>query len=326
MRSKEVGAGNFVATSFLSLFSCTLYTSSLMTVVLNEPKYKSLPYYPNAFLTTLFAVAQVLLQLYWLALLVRTVGKKKALHETAISSTTDEEAVYLEDDGSETFYPESSQFSYAPFYIVGNFLLASWGALWIRGSYIPSILCLFFNSIIQLVAVLLMARPAKPIAFTADNYATHAVGRTCIGLTFLLMWKTWAVIAADEPPSVSQLIASCLIFLLFVDTGPDPTVPLCLLYDLLSLIFGEGKVKIWQTAFIVFFGMIALSIVFEHLSLLRQWSCNILGCIYSLQSRWKCRKPARGITIPTPGSRRFTDDDDEELPMLPFELSIEDKN
>ncbi|KAF8913170.1 hypothetical protein CPB84DRAFT_1760523 [Gymnopilus junonius] len=138
-----------------------------------------------------------------------------------------------------------------PYNIAGNIFLVAWGWAWIRGEYLISQILLSCNLAAQLYAVFVLLHVDQDEAITPVNSMTHHVMKTGTGLGVLLMLKNWGVFDTMASPSTFEMLNFGVICVLMtVGSGPDPTLGLCLLYDLISLLCGNTSNKLWHHTFL----------------------------------------------------------------------------
>ncbi|KAF8963890.1 hypothetical protein BDZ97DRAFT_1919416 [Flammula alnicola] len=268
------------ATRILAVTSFTayvyLYTHALF---LPSPKVTK-PYSPNIYFVISYFVASALLNIYWLRQLFFTWDYAGDIMPLAYG--WDEDSAFVVKDKKSPFRPalpkfyrlSSAQVTCLPFYILGNVFLIAWSFAWINGSFLISQILLACNLSAQLYTVFMLLHVEHDEHITPINYMTHLVMKTNAGLAVLFMWMNWGVIDQIVSPTIAEMINSGVIFLLMtVGSGPDPTLGLCLLYDLTALIFGQPKSEPWYHAFHWIMIMICICLLVElHLSERQQFS------------------------------------------------------
>jgi len=162
----------------------------------------------------------------------------------------------------------SAQVSCLPFHILGSIFLTAWSIAWVKGYFLISQILVAGNLSAQLYTVFLLLHVERDEFITPINYLTHLVMKTNAGLAVLFLWKNWGIIDQVTSPSAAEMINSGVIFLLMtVGSGPDPTLGLCLLYDLTALLFGQSTSGPWYHTFHWIMVVICISLMAElHLS------------------------------------------------------------
>ncbi|PPQ86963.1 hypothetical protein CVT25_009785 [Psilocybe cyanescens] len=223
------------------------------------------PYSPNDKFVTAFFVLSALANVYWLRQLFfdwDVIGNTLPL-----TFGWDEEPCYLTVDDELLTSPDlaeqlgrdarvftanlsSAQVRCMPFSVAGNIFMAAWGYAWSNEYYTISQVLLTANLATNLYAVFMLLHVENDDHITPANHITHFVMKTSTGLAVLYMWKNWGVIDQSTVPSVAEMINSGVIFLLMtIGSGPDPTLGICLLYDLAALISGETTSELWHYSF-----------------------------------------------------------------------------
>ncbi|KAF9486538.1 hypothetical protein BDN70DRAFT_870116 [Pholiota conissans] len=262
-------------TRVLAVTSFTAYVySQTRALLLPNPEAPEL-YAPNEYFLMVFFAASTLLNIFWLRQLFFRWDYAGDAMPLAYGWDEDEESIGLikletpfQVALPKTYGLSSAQVTCLPFHISGNLLMAVWGLAWVNGYFLLSLLLLAGNLSAQLYTVFLLLHVEEDEHITPINYLTHLVMKTNVGLAVLFMWKNWGVIDHIASPSTAQMINSGVIFLLMtIGSGPDPTVGLCLLYDLTALLFGQPKSDPWYHAFHWIMIVICVCLLVElHLS------------------------------------------------------------
>ncbi|KAG2022663.1 hypothetical protein CC2G_000396 [Coprinopsis cinerea AmutBmut pab1-1] len=150
--------------------------------------------------------------------------------------------------------PRSLSRAYRPYFIAGNMSFVAWSLLWTYKFYIASQLVLVANLVTQnyVVFIVLHAwRNTRPKVNHTSNWFTHLLSKGNAAMTFLLLWKNSGILEKAASPTISEMINNAVIFILMaIGAGPDPTLGIYLLYDLIALSCGTTEDKAgWQTAF-----------------------------------------------------------------------------
>ncbi|KAJ3512836.1 hypothetical protein NLJ89_g3290 [Agrocybe chaxingu] len=137
-----------------------------------------------------------------------------------------------------------------PYYATGNFLLAAWTTAWLYDYCLLSQLFLTGGLLAQFYPVFMILSSEDETPIMRSNYLTHLVLKVNAGLSMLFLWKDWAMLDKMIHPSPAELVNTGVIFLLMtIASGPDPTLGICLIYDLAALIFGQSNNAEWLRTF-----------------------------------------------------------------------------
>ncbi|KAF8167576.1 hypothetical protein B0H34DRAFT_22542 [Crassisporium funariophilum] len=224
-------------------------------------------YTPNSFSVATFFVFSAILNCYWLSRLFVNVSDAWILRlPMAIIAGGSDEVVELrkeqEQAATQTDYPkqrlnvsvkhlDSAQAAYTPFYVLGNIFLTAWSVAWLKAYYTLAQFMLIGNLVVQMCAIFILLNVETQQVTTRLSHLTHFVVKTNAGLGVLYMWKNWGLIDKFTPPTIAESAQSGIIFLLMtVASGPDPTLGICLLFDLSALVFGQGESELWHIAFL----------------------------------------------------------------------------
>ncbi|KAF8203965.1 hypothetical protein BJ912DRAFT_220837 [Pholiota molesta] len=263
-------------TRILAVASFISYVYSQTHILYLPSPEASQIYSPNEYFLIAYFVASVLLNICWLRQLFfrwdyagDTMPLAFGWHDEEDTS----ELIILEKSPSHLSLSRihglsSAQVTCLPFHIAGSMFLTAWSLAWFSGYFLLSQFLLAGNLSVQLYTVFLLLHVDQDEFITPINYLTHLVMKTNAGLAVLFAWKNWGVIDHITSPTVAEMINSGVIFLLMtVGSGPDPTVGLCLLYDLTALLFGQPKNDPWYHAFHWIMIVICVCLLVElHLS------------------------------------------------------------
>lgn len=164
-----------------------------------------------------------------------------------------------------------------------DILLVVWPFTFLYQYYFTSQILLIIHTSAQLYAVFILFPRGHTLS--QQNGLTHLTAKMNMGFAVLLIWKTWGVVDVNSlvlvhvvytheihqtilAPSATEQIHSGVVFLLLVGvsihhldvytiltttfcqtvaSGPDPTLGLCLSYDLAALYFGPKRT--WHDSF-----------------------------------------------------------------------------
>ncbi|CAA7265867.1 unnamed protein product [Cyclocybe aegerita] len=144
----------------------------------------------------------------------------------------------------------STQGQCLPYYAAGNLLLTAWTAASLHGYCLLSQLFLTGGLLAQFYLVFMILSSEEETPITRSNCMTHLVLKVNAGLSMLFLWKDWAMLDKMIYPSPAELVNTGVIFLLMtIASGPDPTLGICLIYDLAALIFGQTNNAEWLHTF-----------------------------------------------------------------------------
>ncbi|KAJ7109873.1 Dor1-like family-domain-containing protein [Mycena epipterygia] len=216
-------------------------------------------YAPNPYFLMIFFAMQAGLQIYWIVQMFRYKAREST---PALLSPIDEGFRPDMDADHTSTAPEPAQMAYIPTYSLGNLCIVSFtvpavGSVvsWEFEHLIISQLFMTCNAACQLYFVLFTLNSSGKYGLTRKNRFTHLVAKTSAGVAVLHTWKAWGVL---------ELGVHCgVLFLLLVfASGPDPTLGICLLFDLAALAAGNTKEE-WKFAFICIMGVLFVVIAFD---------------------------------------------------------------
>ncbi|TFK42058.1 hypothetical protein BDQ12DRAFT_351912 [Crucibulum laeve] len=345
--TNPITARRFVVTSFFALFSCVLSGSSQVRVLFTEHNYPWAPYFPNKIFVWIFAAFQIMLQAIWLGTMFRidptgdsTSPRVRRRRGESISpieeqGLMDDPELELGDMREELLEPEPSQFAYVPYYIVANIWMGAWSVTWLSGRHIIAQFFLSLNAATHIFGLFWVLYAKRKHSLCRENFLTHLVAKTSCGLAVLYMWKNWGSIDDITPPSTPETVQTGVIFvLLTICSGPDPTLGIALLYDLLALMIGQPEYAKhqsakWHRAFIYIFICVALAMVGDliwcagwvrgemqrGISMLRRG-----GPVLSSGSGSAISSALTEVPIHGHAMRPSSDVEPEEVSMLPLSL------
>ncbi|KAH9486460.1 hypothetical protein JR316_0000525 [Psilocybe cubensis] len=248
-----------------AVFSFTAYACSQAYALHLPGPEPPKPYSPNDSFIITFFVLSAIINIHWLLQLFfewdisgTTLPLTFGWSEEPCCISADDELLTSPNLSEEfdrdarvfTANLSSAQVRCIPFSIAGNVFMAAWGYAWSNEYYTVSQIMLTANLATNLYAVFMLLHVENDDRITPANYITHFVMKTNTGLAVLYMWKNWGVIDPSTTPSMAEMINSCVIFLLMtVGSGPDPTLGICLLYDLTALISGDTTSELWYYSF-----------------------------------------------------------------------------
>ncbi|KDR85506.1 hypothetical protein GALMADRAFT_149954 [Galerina marginata CBS 339.88] len=216
------------------------------------------PYSSNDTLVVTFLSASVLLNIFWLRHLFFTwdvAGDTMPLTFGWREELTDERTCPqpVSSNDGRIFGANlcSTQVRCLPFNIAGNIFFAGSSYAWLQEYYLISQILLACNLSAYLYAVFMLLHVEQDDAITPDNFISHLVMKTGVGLAILYMWKNWSWLDQGTTPALAPLANTGVIFVLMtVGSGPDPTVGICLLYDLAALLSEETSSELWCHTFL----------------------------------------------------------------------------
>ncbi|KAJ7610794.1 Dor1-like family-domain-containing protein [Roridomyces roridus] len=256
LRARVLSVGSFVFTLLLQIYG--LYTSR--TTPDNDA------YAPNPYLVILFFVVQSALQVYWIAQFFQR-------RTTRVSSSND---AFREGDldhligtttGPVDPPPEPTQMAYVHTYSMANFFFATSILAWTAGEHLLlSQILMAFSAACQFYFVFSTLEPTGKLALTSRNKLTHLVAKTNAGITVLYLWTGCGAlqVGVSRPAVQQQAHCGVLFLLLALASGPDPTLGIWLLLDLLALVTGNTTEQ-WRFAYFCVGGILFVVILSDWL-------------------------------------------------------------
>lgn len=271
----------FAIGSFSAYVLSQAYVLSCELTGYIAPNPETTLYCPSPTLVLVFFVAQAAASGTWIKTLFGGRCTKRAgLNLRALYFSKDRKGDDEEADMQEQLLDgpchgdislDSTQLAYLPFFIASNVCLTAWSIAWLHDYDTTSQLLLGINMCIQLYSVFLLLHPSRQHAPTSKNWLSHLVAKSGAGIAVLYMWKNWGVIDRYRMSPTAEIVNSALIFVLMtVASGPDPTLGLCILYDLIALAFGPATSSEWYHTFLYIAA--AVSAVLGLDAVVRQWT------------------------------------------------------
>ncbi|KJA28447.1 hypothetical protein HYPSUDRAFT_33837 [Hypholoma sublateritium FD-334 SS-4] len=252
----NISRDRLLVTRVLAVAAFTAYVYSQIYVLFLPHQNPSKVYSPNEYFVLANFTASTLLNIYWL---------RQLFFRWDYSGDTMPLAHGWDENSPDRLKPEifsfhpsaiklhglsSAQVSCLPFHILGSIFLSAWSVAWIKGYFLVSEILVAGNLLAQLYTIFFLLHVEGDEFITPINYLTHLVMKTNAGLAVLFLWKNWAIIDQVIAPTVAEMINSGVVFLLMtIGSGPDPTLGLCLLYDLTALLSGQPMSGPWCHTF-----------------------------------------------------------------------------
>jgi len=248
----------------LTIGSFTISTLLQVNAILGGARHIYVAYGPQAHLFALLIMCQAITQLYWILQLFP--AELREPDSTLLSENDDNSESEAEPPQTvEPFDIDATHLAYSPLFVLGNILLSMWSYFWLRERYIACQVTLIFNTSIHLYAVYALPSVLHGVPQGKKNLRTHLLSKTSAGIAILYMWKTWGIVDKTTAPSTSELLQTTVFFLLLtLASGPDPTLGLCLICDLVAMILGPHQVPEWHTAFTYMAPAIAIVIAADY--------------------------------------------------------------
>lgn len=213
-------------------------------------------YGPNPILFALLVLAQSMLQVFWLW--------KVYLRESALAGEAKHlpEAKVEEVNNSGRY---NAELLFSPILVIEYICLIAWHFSWRKENFIRCEIISMFNTAIHLFTVYWLFPQTCDSAMVSEGTArTRLLTRTSTGIAFLYMWKVWGVIDEAIAPAISQRLQTGAVFILLtISSGPEPTLGLCLLCNLIVMILGPCQIPEWRKAFICTSMAIAVVVVLD---------------------------------------------------------------
>ncbi|KAF9056064.1 hypothetical protein BJ165DRAFT_1398810 [Panaeolus papilionaceus] len=254
----------------LSVLQFIAYTSFASYIIsqahlLAHPKYSTgpIPYSPsNAFIFAFFAFSAVL-NASWLRQCC-TVKWNNSYHqasalfvpiyrdmESSALSQGEKSSLRAHIHSEFDYYDAlSTQSDCLPYYIVGQILLMAWTVTCYFEQYEAALFVILAQAFVQFyLAFYVLDCDIHPI--TPFNQMSHTVMKVNAGLSVLYVWQNWSILDNLLVPPIAELLNTVVFFMLLtVASGPDPTLGICLLYDLVALVYGRTHSMLWYRTFL----------------------------------------------------------------------------
>ncbi|KAJ6609362.1 Dor1-like family-domain-containing protein [Mycena sp. CBHHK59/15] len=241
VRARVLAVGSFAGALF---FQSSTFLGDSDRSSPDDALYSPHPYFLLAF----FAI-QVVWQLYWC---MQLFSLKLDESTPALLSPADEEEARNVNGLMITPAPGPSKHRWL-----------GWTVAWDFEHYILCQVLVTLNAASQLYFVLYVIHNSGNYAWSRRNQLTHLVAKANAGMSVLYVWKTWGVVQTGSKPhpSIMQKVHCGIVFLLLVfASGPDPTLGICLLFDLAALEAGNTKEE-WKFTFICTAGILSVVII-----------------------------------------------------------------
>ncbi|KAF7302746.1 hypothetical protein HMN09_00909500 [Mycena chlorophos] len=169
----------------------------------------------------------------------------------------DEEEIYSPTSRAIDDAAEPTQLAYGPVYALCNLFFAGAVFAWTIHHWVVSHILTILNTSGQLYFIFRVLSPEGKYALTRRNRLTHAVAKTNAGLAILYLARAWGAlgIGASRPIFQQQAFVAVTLSLLAFGAGPDPSLGLCLILDLVALAAGTPS-EPWRIFFLVLIGVL----------------------------------------------------------------------
>ncbi|PFH45356.1 hypothetical protein AMATHDRAFT_160549 [Amanita thiersii Skay4041] len=262
------------------LFARTLAFSSFATnitlqgvLLWTDSPHSYVAYAPHPYLFILFLIGQSTFQALWLTRLFAE-DEDQQQPSTKVLSEDEKNDKSLDQKTDPLPAPpakactteiDAAQWAYVPAFIMGNISLTAWCYWWMKEQYNWCQISMFFNTFIQIYAICAQSSPSNQ-SNQSNSQMTELLAKTSNGLAILYNWKTWGVIDVSHitPTFSDRLQAGVFFLLLTVASGPEPTLGLCLVYDLVAMILGHHEIEEWYATFMYMAAGITLVIIVDQ--------------------------------------------------------------
>ncbi|KAJ7269392.1 hypothetical protein B0H12DRAFT_1249909 [Mycena haematopus] len=221
---------------------------------------KDAVYAPNPYFLIVFFVIQTGLQLYWIMQLFHGVHQSRG--PALLPGEHDRWSGVEMEAETNLSGGEPAQMAYILLYTISNVFIVGSTSTWQFGHFAASQICMALSTACQLYFIFIVLNTSGRHAWTPKNKLTHLVAKTGAGVALLYMWRAWGVmdISPHRPAIHQQANCGVLVLLLAFASGPDPTLGICLLFDLAALAVGDTKTE-WKFAFLCIMGVLSVVIV-----------------------------------------------------------------
>ncbi|KAF9566973.1 hypothetical protein CPC08DRAFT_62830 [Agrocybe pediades] len=261
---------SFLRIASVAAFSAYVYSQAYaLSYPANKGQALSSPI--SGFLVALCGIS-VALNIYWLGHLFfdwdidgNSLPLTVGWAEDSLDLKFDEKQPLAIDNDPRIFsaYLSSAQARCLPFTIAGNTFMSGWAYAWTHELHDMAQVLLACNLAVLLYGVFVLLHVEEDDIITPSNIMTHLVMKTNTGLAVLFLWTCFGVFDPEATPEISEIINNGILFLLMtVGTGPDPTLGLCMLYNLLALLSGPISER-WKFSFQVTAALIIFCLTIE---------------------------------------------------------------
>ncbi|KAJ7657970.1 Dor1-like family-domain-containing protein [Mycena rosella] len=215
--------------------------------VTQPARLEDLVYAPHPYFLMAFVAIQIGLQFCWIVQMFHS------------NEPSDAFPLDIRDVDSDRAL-EPAQMAYVPYFVISNICIVPPVASTLAWGWDHPILSQVFtvsNAACQLYFVFFALHSSGKYEWTQKTRLTHLVAKSSAGVAVLYMWRAWGVLDINSwRPALQQQVHCGVLFLLLAfASGPDPTLGLCLLLDLVALAAGNTKEE-WRFAFFCIIGVL----------------------------------------------------------------------